>query len=1026
MSLQKQNININFSQGIDTKTDPFQIQMGKFNSLQNSVFDKAGRLTKRNGYTALTQLPDSTTKYLTTFNGNLTAIGDNIRAYSDSNAKWVDKGSFQSLSLSTIPAVRGSTYQGQADSVTTANGLSCIAYTDFVPSGGSVVAIPKYAVVDSITGQNIIPPTELDDADPDYGTPRVFLLGGYFIILYTTQPTNYQLEYIAVSIADPSIVSSPVVISNDYTPASTLAFDGVVSADRLYVAYNTTAGGQSIKATYIGTTLGLPIVATTFATEIATMFSMTTDETNPSSPIIYVNYFDAASQDAKVLAVDFNLNQVLAPTLMWTGLDALNIASSATGGVCTAFYEIDNDYTYSATATHYIRSLTVTQGGIVGTPEVTARSVGLASKAFRYGDYVYYLAAYDSDFQPSYFLMKFIAAGTPSEVAGKLAYSNGGGYLELGLPNISLNGTVVSIPYLYKALVQAINRTQGVADATGVYSQLGINLVKFDFEPAFINTSEIGSNLNLSGGFISMYDGISLTEQGFFLYPDSLDSTIINSGGSITQQQYFYIATYEWIDNQGNVFRSAPSLPLSVNVGVGGGSASVDLDIPTLRLTHKLDNPVQIVLYRWSTAQQTYYQVTSIIAPILNDVSVDSITYTDTASDASILGNNILYTTGGVIENISPPGSDIMTLFDNRLWLVDSEDRNLLWFSKIVVEATPVEMSDLLTRYIAPSASSEGSTGPITALAPMDDKLIVFKENALGYITGTGPDITGVNSQYTEFTLINSVVGCSNSQSIVITPTGLMFQSNKGIWLLSRNLDVQYIGAPVESLTTNATVLSAFNVPATNQVRFTMDTGITLMYDYYFNQWGTFTRVPALSSTIYENLHTYVNSYGQVLQETPGVYLDNTSPVLMNFTTGWINFAGIQGFQRFYEMYFLGQYLSPFKLNTQIAYDYNSSPAQATLITPPQNPSTWGSTALWGSDVWGQTQPIDWESQAQVFEARLFPQRQKCESFQITVTEVYDAAAGGSAGAGLTLSGLNLVLGMKRGHRTSKASRNFG
>ena len=99
-----------------------------------------------------------------------------------------------------------------------------------------------------------------------------------------------------------------------------------------------------------------------------------------------------------------------------------------------------------------------------------------------------------------------------------------------------------------------------------------------------------------------------------------------------------------------------------------------------------------------------------------------------------------------------------------------------------------------------------------------------------------------------------------------------MFQSDKGIWLLGRDLSTSYIGAPVQSLTLNATVLSALNIPATNQVRFTLDSGITLMYDYYYSQWGTFTGVPGISSTLYQSLHTYINSFGQVFQETPGLY----------------------------------------------------------------------------------------------------------------------------------------------------------
>ncbi len=418
-------------------------------------------------------------------------------------------------------------------------------------------------------------------------------------------------------------------------------------------------------------------------------------------------------------------------------------------------------------------------------------------------------------------------------------------------------------------------------------------------------------------------------------------------------------------------------------------------------------------------AQPVYYQVTLISNPTLNNPSVDYVDYLDTFSDSQILGNSILYTTGGVLENIAPPASDVLTLFNNRQWLVDAEDRNLLWYSKQVIEATPVEFSDLLTLYISPTTSSQGTTGPITALSPMDDKLIIFKENALGYINGVGPDNTGANNGYSDFVLINSVVGSTNQQSIVFTPQGLMFQSNKGIWLVGRDLSTSYIGAPVEALTTDAIVMSAVNVPATNQVRFTLSTGITLMYDYFVGKWGEFINVPAISSTIYQGLHTYINRLGKVFQEQPGTYLDNSSPVLMSFTTGWIALAGLQGFERFYEAYLLGQYISPFKLNVQFAYDFNPSSSQSTIVIPNAPSQPWGGEALWGSgETWGGT--------SRIFEARIFPEVQKCESFQVTISEIYDPSYGIAAGGGLTLSGLSLIVGLKKGSRTSSAKRSFG
>src|ERR1700677_742231 len=153
--LQKQTINVNFAQGLDLKTDPNQVQMGRFLSLHNSIFDVGGRLTKRNGYGLLTNLPDESNTFLTTFNGDLTAIGTSLNAYESANKLWVDKGKIQPISLTTLPLIRSNTNQSQADAAVASNGLVCTVYTDNPPTGIQY----KYAIADSVTGQNIVAPT---------------------------------------------------------------------------------------------------------------------------------------------------------------------------------------------------------------------------------------------------------------------------------------------------------------------------------------------------------------------------------------------------------------------------------------------------------------------------------------------------------------------------------------------------------------------------------------------------------------------------------------------------------------------------------------------------------------------------------------------------------------------------------------------------------------------------------------------------------------------------------------------------
>lgn len=1076
-------IPINFTQGLNTKDDPNQIPIGQFLVLKNSVFTKGKRLTKRNGFPELPSLPGPAS-YLTTFNGNLTAIGNSIYAYNADTQSWVTKGNYYPLELSTLPLLRNNLNQTQNDSVVAPNGLLCTVYSELNNSTTTY----KYVVSDSVTGQNFVAPTLIPvSSGVVTGSPRVFINGNYFIIVFTNVITGTShLQFIAVSISNPTIVTANADIASSYISATTVSWDGYVFNNKLFIAYNTTSGGQSIKVTFLDSHL-VQSTTTTFVGRKATMMTLTADA---SSSFVYVSFYDLSSTTGYTLVVDQNLNTILGPVEIIASGTILNLASAAQNGAGTIFYEVSNAYSYdSGIPSHFINSVSVSPLGSVfhsvfssGAGTITAssptglvngmyivdnttaanipagttftisgstltlsnntagnsasspgdvlsvatissvttviRSVGLASKAFIFDGEIYFLSAYQSPFQPTYFLINGSLSTSASPIiVMKLAYENGGGYLTHGLPNVSFLGNFAYISYLFKDLVQALHTQNNTQQTTtgGVYSQTGINLVSFEINSENIDSVEIGSNLNITGGFGWMYDGYLPVEQNFFLWPDSIELATATSGGHLADQAYYYQVTYEWSDNQGNIFRSAPSIPVTITTS-GGGNSTVTIDIPFLRLTYKTANPVKIVIYRWSTAQPIYYQVTSITAPQLNDTISDSLAFTDTLADATIAGNNIIYTTGGVLEDVNPPASNILTTFDTRPWLVDAEDPNLLWDAKQVIQATPVEWSDLLTQYIAPNTGTTQSTGPIKAMAPMDDKICLFKDDAIYYVNGTGPNITGSNNQYSQAIFITSSVGCSNQRSLVLTPQGIMFQSDKGIWLLGRDLSTTYIGAPVESFN-GSLVTSAVNVPETTQVRFTLSTGEMLMYDYYYNQWGEFIGVPAISSCIYQGFHTFINSYGQVFQETPNTYLDGSNPVLLGFTTGWINLTTLQGYQRFIDFHILAQYLSPHILNCSVAYDYNPSPRNYARIQP--NNFSSSVPAPYGV-------PVPFGAPGNKEQWRIFAKKQTCETFQLTIQEVFDPQFGTVPGAGFTMSGLSARILTKANKKPFAAATSSG
>ena len=841
----------------------------------------------------------------------------------------------------------------------------------------------KYIIANSTTGQVIVNPTTIPvGSGVVTGSPRVFLMGGYFIVVFTNVISGTaHLQFIAISTNSPTTVTTNADIAASYINKTTLSWDGIVYNNNLYIAYNTTSGGQQIKITYLNTSL---VVASpvSFSGSICTIMSMTVDQTNLSQPVIYAAFWDAAGSTGYAVAVDQNLNKLMTATEWLATGTIANVTSTAQNGVLTIVYDNTNAYSYdSGIPSNFLSKNTVTKPatvttGTVGTAANVIRSLGLASKGFLLNGTMYVLGTYTSQLQKTYFLLDI-----NGNIISRFAYENGGGYLTTGLPQAQVNGTTVNIPYLYADLIgsqstSGLTQSIGTVALSNIYSQFGVNLVSIDFTSTNLQCSEIGGTLNLTGGMLWSYDGQTISEQGFHLFPDNIEITTATTGGAIGANTYYYQALYEWMDAQGNINRSAPSIPVSIVTT--GSTSSNTINVPYLRLTYK--TTVKIIIYRWSQANQEYYQVTSVTAPTVNVKTSDSVAFVDTLADSSIVGNSLLYTTGGVVEDTPGPACNATTLFDDRLWLIDAEDPNILENSKQVIENTPVEMSDLFTTYVAPSTGAQGSTGDIQCIFPMDDKIIIFKTDALYYINGTGPDNTGANSQYSQPIFITSNIGSVNQNSIVLTPTGLLFQTDKGIWQLGRGLDTSYLGAPVEKFN-SYTVNAATAIPATTQVRFPISNNQMLMYDFFFDQWGTFVGNPAVSATLY-------------------------------------NLAGLQGYQRLYEILLLGQYLSPHQLLVSIAYDYGNATQQLTI-----NPTNY--TGVYGSDsLYGQTSPFGGSDSLEQW--RIQVQVQKCQVFQITLQEIFNPAYGTIPGAGFTLSAITAVVGVKKGYRPFNAKNTVG
>lgn len=992
MALQKQPVQINFGGGLDTKTDKAQVQLGKFIELNNVVFNN-GALQKRNGMALLSTLPDTEATQLSTLNGNLLATGVNLRAYSEESDQWLNQGSVQPVSLSTSATVRTAISQTASDSCQSSNGLLVTAYTEN--------SIAYYQITDASTGQLILPRTALGNTATN---PRTFCLGNYFVITFMqTVGVTPTFRFIAVPLQAPT---SPLAVSDISTNVSaiTAGQDGVVGDGRLYLAWS--GSGSTVRMAYVDSLLNVSTEAS-YSTSTADQMAVAYDGT-----AVYACFWDTTSDDGFLVARNATLSgAVLAKTQVITNTEIAALTMEASSGTATITYQVVNtEAALNSTRQDYIEQVTCTTGAVVGTPSILKRGLGLASKAFN----GYLLAAYgygSETFQPSYFLLN-----SSGDIIMRLAYSNGAGYVSgIVLPSVSSVDGVYSVSYLTKTLLSSVNKATGAANVAGIYAQTGVNQAQFSISESGQVAAEIANSLHLTGGQLWQYDGVAPVEHGFHVWPENIEVSTSGAGGSITAQDYNYVFCYEWTDGTGKLHRSAPSVPTQITTT--GATSTNTINVPTLRLTAKTgQSKVRLVGYRWSTAQPVFYQFTSISSPTINDTSVDYLAVTDTQADSAIIGNNILYTTGGVLENIAAPANSDSTLFGNRVFVINAENRDEIWYSKPVLATTPVEFTDLQTLYVAPSTGTQGSTGICTALASMDDKLIIFKESAIYYVTGTGPDVTGANNDFSEPVFITAAVGCTVPKSVVLTPTGLMFQSNKGIWQLGRDLSTTYIGADVEQYN-QARAVSALTIPATNQVRFCLDNNVTLMYDYYYQQWSTFTGFRAISAVLYDGRMTTLNALGQVQKENTE-YLDISSPVLISFKTAWIKLVGLQGYQRAYFAYLLGTYLAPHRLSVSFAYDYDAATTQTTALRPLNTDDQWGTDQLWGSSG-------PWGGGPNTEQYRVFLQRQRCQAVQMTLQETF-LSSDGIAGAGLSLSSLNIVVGAKSGFPKLSASQSGG
>lgn len=387
----------------------------------------------------------------------------------------------------------------------------------------------------------------------------------------------------------------------------------------------------------------------------------------------------------------------------------------------------------------------------------------------------------------------------------------------------------------------------------------------------------------LAGGVLSAFYSTGAYELGFLNAPAGASATSGVTGGMTPSSTYFYSLVYRWVNPNGDTELSAPSAVGSVTLGAGDGHATLATSSALYALGQK--SGVALDIYRSTSGSVFFYVGTA---------DMNSLTFSDTMSDATAGANGVLYIqVGQELENRAPPACRFLCVSQNRLWVGGLPDSRLIQSSKSFARGAATAFADDdAFRVTLPDAC--------TGLAFMDS-VVAFTRNGIYIVSGDGPDNSGANGWQPPVALPFQI-GCIDWRSVIVSEEGVFFQSDRGLYLLPRGFgeplpagDMVMEQLRTYSICTGAAAVtrgeSASGSSAESTVRWsfcqqeTCATGIIVVYDRVHKAWsidslanpGANQNGPAFLATWTDGFNAVAGAVG-----APGgrlaIALDSTTP----------------------------------------------------------------------------------------------------------------------------------------------------
>lgn len=884
MGLPFDSAGFKFVAGVETKVAELTLPPPKLLVAENCFAERTGALRKRKGITTLSNstvdagTADANPEALARYKNRLMLFGGPastaaVYEYSETAARWTEHGTYAPgvLQFENMSASGGGqgVYQVESD---VCSGYTLTAEVNEGPNdSGTFNATVRVSLQDAF-GTFICHRMQVFSNGSGATVSgllnlRVVHRDTKFYVFFADD-ANRDLKVWICDVASAATIttaigasgggssSSPVTVAANLHATGMPAFDVVASGSNgIFLAYRTSTANR-ITIGFVDTVGGFAgttnLTTTGDAIQVAVAFSTTA--------IHGVSYINGAASDVFAVLLSWSgsawtTTSTSAALDTFAGDPAVSLAcrfdSSTT---LRMWYTADrtNGTATLDTGRHITFQSTYNSSGVSAVRVLRVRRAILASRPFLATDsklYYWVLVGRRSvttPVQPTHFLIES-ATGLPVAMAN---YGVAATLLQAPVAVTDRDGAyLASLLYITKIVDGAPSAVLG-AENVGVR-----NVSWFLEHPQSHKVLEVGESLYMAGGLLQHYDGVSFVEAGFLRYVESdtigLAQSTVGGTKLTLLGQYYYRVIPEWVNSRGEREQGTDSGPLATFT-LTGGNDTITLTIPTLMMTrkrrtnavasnhHTARNELVWAIYRTGPNPASRSAPFYRIGQVANSTSADDVTFVDGNADSTITDNEQLYLSNGEVSHTAAPTCHIMAEGNGRVFLAGA-DANTVYYSLIRSPGEPVNFNAAFT-IIVPDFG-----GSITGLAIMNDALVVLKERAIYRVRGAGPNNTlSDGGSFFDPELVSNEVGLVGQRSIVVAPFGVMFQSPRGIYLLTSGYQLEYVGASLEGLTgsqavstTNA-INGAVLLTLDQQVRFTSDS-ITWVFDYYHKIWTVYT-----------------------------------------------------------------------------------------------------------------------------------------------------------------------------------------